>query len=142
MTAYEIADLFTSMIDSSATIIINYISVLFAFLVVAYLIAPYLNRVMSGIVIGLFTVFSAMMILSINRNLVATTNLADEMRKKVLDGETALAWHPVISEPANFTELSIPIIMSLLIASSIGGIVFFIYASKRKLGDGFKPLGL
>ena len=50
MTAYETADLFTSMVDSSAHIIMNYISVLITFLVAAYLIAPYLNRVMSGIV--------------------------------------------------------------------------------------------
>ena len=141
MTPYEKADLFRSLIDSASNITMDYVSVLFAFLVAAYLVAPHLNRAMSGIIIGLFSLFSAIMIFSVNRTLATTTGLVNEIRQQAANGDMMFSWHPVVTEPANFLALTTPVVSSLLVASAISGIVFFFYARKRKLGDGLLSLG-
>ena len=133
MTAYEKADLFRALVDSGTTSMMGYVSVLFAFLIAAYLMAPHFNRVMSGIVIGLFSMFSTVMIMSVNRSLAASSGLAEEIRENAMNGDTVLAWHPVVSEPANFVEFIGPILTGILIVSTVAGIVFFVYARKRNL---------
>jgi len=132
MTSYERASLFMSLVDSTAGVMMDFVSVLFGFLVAGYLVAPHINRVMSGIVIGLFGVFSVFMIFTANRNLETLASLADEMRSSAAAGNTALAWHPVIAEATNMPALALPVMMGLLIIASISGIIFYIYASRRE----------
>lgn len=141
MTAYEKADLFKSLIDSASNMMMDYVSVLFAFLVTGYLVAPHLNRVMTGIVVGLFSLFSAIMIFSVNRTMSTNAGLVNEIRQNAAGGDTAFSWHPIVTEPANFLTLATPVVSSLLVLSAISGIVFFFYARKRKLGDGRLTLG-
>lgn len=131
MTPYEMADLFRALVDSATNSMMGYISVLFAFLVAAYLVAPQFNRVMSGIVLGLFTIFSAIMILAVNRSLETTANLAEEIRATVAKGDTAISWHPVVHESTTFVSFVAPMLTGLLVLGSAAGIVFFIYARKR-----------
>jgi uncharacterized membrane protein len=140
MTAYEKADLFRTLVDSATSSMMGYVSVLFAFLVAAYLMAPHFNRVMSGIVIGLFSLFSAIMILAVNRGLSASASLANEIRNNAAEN-SELAWHPVVTEPTNFVELIAPVLTTLLVASAIAGIVFFAYARKRTLVRDVLPPG-
>jgi hypothetical protein len=140
MTTYEKAELFRALVESATNSMMGYVSVLFAFLIAAYLMAPHFNRVMSGIVIGLFSTFSAVMIMSVNRSLATSSGLAGEMRKNAADGDTGFAWHPVVTEPANIAELLTPILTAILIASNVAGIVFFAYARKRNLAERVRPL--
>ena len=140
MTTYEKAELFRALVESATNSMMGYVSVLFAFLIAAYLMAPHFNRVMSGIVIGLFSTFSAVMIMSVNRSLATSSGLAGEIRQNATDGDPAFAWHPVVSEPANFAELLTPILTAILIASTVAGIVFFAYARKRNLAERVRPL--
>ena len=136
MTSYEMADLFRALVDSATNSMMGYVSVLFAFLVAAYLVAPQLNRVMSGIVLGVFTMFSAVMILAVNRSLASSTSLAKEMRDSVAAGDTAINWHPVIHEPITFVSMIGPFLTGLLVLATVAGIVFFVYARNRSGREG------
>lgn len=131
MTPYEKADLFATLVNNGTNAMMNYISVLFTFLLVAYFIAPNLNRVMASIVVGLFSLFSVLMIVSTNRSLANAGALVDEIRKGVAAGETALAWHPVVSEPINLAGTAASYVSVLLVCSAIAAIVFFFQARKR-----------
>jgi len=57
----------------------GYVSVLFALMVADYLVAPHFNLVMSGIVAGVFIIFSAIMMMAVKRGLAARSGLANEI---------------------------------------------------------------
>jgi hypothetical protein len=139
MTTYEKADLFRALVDSATNSMMGYISVLFAFLIAAYLVAPHFNRIMSCIVVGLFTMFSAVMIIAIDRSLASLSGLAEEIRKSAAAGDTTISWHPIVHEPTTWVSLIGPFLTSLLFAGTIAGIFFFIYARKRTVGNGLLP---
>lgn len=136
MSPYEQAQLFKEMIELGSNGTMNYISVLFAFLVAAYLVAPHLNRVMSGIVVGTFTVFAGLMILTVNRSVSTTAALVEEMRRAAGEGGASVPWHPAVYEPFNITAVFAPTLTALLAASYVAAIVFFFYARQRQLGGG------
>ncbi len=137
MSPYEQAHLFKEMVDSGGDNAMNYISVLFAFLVAGYLIGPHLNRVMTGIIVGLFTLFAGLMILTVNRTVAGIAAFAGEMRRMAGEDGGTMAWHPVVYEPFNVTEIFLPVLTALLFASYIAALVFFFASRKRKLGDTF-----
>ena len=58
MTDYELVYIFTENLNSLQSAFMNYVAVLFAFLIAAYLIADKLKSSMVFIVVGLFTLMA------------------------------------------------------------------------------------
>lgn len=139
MTEYETAYLFKELIDSAGNATINYVSVLFGFLVAGYLAAPRLSKAMSGILVGLFVFFALMMIFTVNRTMAVTASLVNDVRLSAAGGDTALAWHPIVYEPANFIEYFVPLYTGLLIASFVAALVFFFHCRRGGVGGKIVP---
>ena len=125
------ADLLLMQNDSARETMMSYVSVLFAFLVAAYFAAPHLNRAMTVISIGLFSVFSAIMLFVVNRTLATSFGLAENIRQNATGGDTTLAWHPITSEQINFFAPATPVITGTLVLGMLSCIVFFFLARKR-----------
>jgi TRAP-type C4-dicarboxylate transport system permease small subunit len=81
MTEHEILDLTYSLIDSMATVFINYLTLISGYLVVAYLLADKLQRMQAIIINSLFTGFSAVLIYSMYFYTVEVSELMDEKSK-------------------------------------------------------------
>jgi len=135
MTEYEAAHLFKELLEGMHNASINYVTVLFAFLVAGYMVAARLNKTMTGILVGLFSFFSLVMIFIANRTMASITGLVEQLRKASANGDTALDWHPVVYQPANYGEIIMTVYTVLLLISYMAGLVFFFNC--RRGGVGF-----
>ena len=66
MTAYEASDLFATYLNTYFQFMFGYVGILSAFLVMSFVAADRLNRVLSVFVTALFTIVCAMLIIQVN----------------------------------------------------------------------------
>lgn len=66
MTEYESISLFNEIFSNLAQVLFGYISILSAFLVMSYFAADKLNRVLTALVVALFTLSSVMLVIQVN----------------------------------------------------------------------------
>ena len=130
MSEYEAAYLFKEMIDGIQNASINYLSVVFGFLVAGYLAAAQLSKVMFGIAVGLFSFFALVTIFILNRYMATATALVDHLRLSAVEGDTSLVWHPIIYQPVNFSEYISFIYSGLLLISFAAALVFFFHCRR------------
>jgi hypothetical protein len=133
MREYETAHLFKEMMELLDVATMNYVSVLFALLVASYLVAARLNKVMAGIVVGLFSLFALIIIFTVHRTMAGASALIGHARRAAAQGDASLNWHPMVSEPANFVEVFTPIYTATLIASFVAVLVFFFHSLSGKV---------
>ncbi|MCZ6894708.1 MAG: hypothetical protein O7H40_11770 [Gammaproteobacteria bacterium] len=58
LSDYELIEMLNAYLNASGDHFMNFISVLFAFLVVIYLVGDKLSKPMLGIIVGLYSIFS------------------------------------------------------------------------------------
>lgn len=133
MTDFEIAELFTEYFALMQTQIINYATVLFAFLLAGYLIASKLQRVMATVIIVIFTAFAFDALMTTWFLAIDVVELQLLMRERVANGSQELAFHAAAREDFNmdlYTVTAIRVLTGVL--AYIGAIWFFFH--QRRLG--------
>ncbi len=112
---------------------IGYVSILSAFLVVSYVAAQKLNKLLSSLVVALFSLVSLMLIIQINFIRNDFTELNRYLsRLKDIDPDS-LIWFG--TNPLWMVEVLTYITNTVLFGGFIGCIGFFLYQRQAKLRD-------
>ena len=134
MSDFEIAELFAENFSLMQDQIINYATVLSAFLLAGYLVASKLQLVMAAIVIVIFSAFaidSIMVIWFVGNDVVELQLL---MRERVANGSSELAFHAAARGDFSVNLYLITLVRVLTgIVAYIGAIWFFLY--QRRLSN-------
>ena len=126
MTDYEMFYVFQENLNLIFTILMNYISIVFAFLVVGYLVSARLNTSMISIIIGLFTLVSFVMTFALNRTAQTILDIGEEIRNAVHNGTSSLGWHN-ITDPEILIQGPMITFTSIMILAYIGAVIFFFH---------------
>ena len=128
MSDYEVLDLFYVIIEALQASVMNYVAVLFAFLIASYLIADKLESSMVFVVVGLFTVVvfqQASPIIGFGNDMAGIGNLIG-MRAAV-DSST-LSWHGAAQPWGSAAIYTLQYAaIAVLFCSYIGALVFFFH---------------
>lgn len=138
MTDYEIAMLFLETLNTVNTHFMNLVSIVSAFLLVAYFGAQLLTRLMVRSVITIYTVVIFYISFSTFQEMSSFTGLIMEIRERIAGGSEALAWHAAQHAPEFTVPLGPPAIMTIMIMSYVASLVFFY--DRRRTGDASSSL--
>ena len=124
MTEFEIAYMTNEYVNTLLTTFINYVSIVFAFLVAAYLVAPRLNTAMSSLVLILCSLTSFYLILAV-RYLASRVSVVQSGESPIQGG----------SDLVPLLDLSLPSQLELMVMvlAYIGSMTFFVQQRKRKV---------
>lgn len=134
MTDYEIAELFTAYFALMQTQIINFATVLFAFLLAGYLIAAKLQRIMAAVIVVIFSAFAFDALMTTWFLAIDVVELQLLMRERVANGSQELAFHAAARDDFTmnlYTVTAIRVITGVL--AYLASIWFFFY--QRRLGS-------
>ena len=133
MTDFEIANLFTEYFALMQSQIINYASVLFAFLLAGYLIASKLQRVMATVIVVIFSAFAIDSLMTTWFLGIDVVELQLLMRELVASGSQELTFHAAARDGFNVNLYMITVVrVSTGVLAYFGAIWFFFY--QRRLG--------
>ncbi len=129
MTDYELITFFYEGVNSLQVAFMNYVAVLFAFLIAAYLVAARLESSMVFIIVGLFT----LVILQQSVTLVGfgydVAALLSQIAARASEDPTGVGWHGGATPLAG--AVGAPVLRFsgavIMIFSYIGGLVFFFH---------------
>ena len=127
MSDYELIDLFTQVVDSLQVTVMNFVAMLFAFLIAAYLIADKLETRIVFIVVALFTLIT--LNLSINAFGFGTdlVGLARQVAERAAQDPSGLGWHGT----ATLSQALLAFLQfspgAIVILSYLGGLIFFFH---------------
>ncbi len=134
MSEFELVYLF----DESAALLgaqmDTFLTILFAVVAAAYLVADKLTKTMVYVAIGLFTEATALVGFAMYRTSHDLVNLAGEIRSLGQTNDSALAFHTLANEPA-LIMASVPWLFMGLLAVSYGAVLllFFHVRARGKL---------
>ena len=131
MTDYELASLLIVTVDSLWQIFAIYVSIVFAFLIAAYVVSSKLAPKIVSIVITLYTLVALWSLFGLNRTSIATSSLAREMKRRALDPDSSLGWHPAATTPELVFESIPTLITALALIAYVGSIIFFLHQRKE-----------
>lgn len=134
MTEFEIVSASQEYQNVGMTILMNFFSILTAYLAAGYLSAHRLTRAMAIFVTAMFVLLSMLFVLAYYRNVVQSIGLAGEMSNFAKAGK-GLTWHPISSLPLASLEFSGYIFMTVLLTIMTGGIVggvYFFYDCRKR----------
>ena len=127
MTDFELLTILIEFINTTWMIFATYVSIVFAFLIVGYLVAKKLTPKIISLVITLYTLVALWSVFALNRNVVSIGAAAAEINRAVQEGDSSLGWVPA-SAALDFMAPVIPVLVTgLAIVAYIGSILFFFY---------------
>ncbi len=133
MSDYELADLFMGYTGALQSSFMNFVAVLFAFLIAGHLVAGKLQSGMVAIVVGPFTILTLQQSITVLGYGHDVAGLADQIWTQAAENPTSLGWHgtatPVLSSLVPILQFS-AIVVGML--SYIGALVFFF--NQRRVG--------
>lgn len=133
MTDYEIAMLFLETLNTVNTHFMNLVSIVSAFLLVAYFGAQLLTRLMVCSIITLYSVVMFYLSFSAFQEMSSFTGLIIEIRARIAGGSEALAWHAAQHAPDFTVPLGPSAIMTVMIMSYAASLIFFF--DRRRTSD-------
>ncbi|MGI9201206.1 MAG: hypothetical protein ACR2QL_09115 [Woeseiaceae bacterium] len=133
MTEYEYATLFFQVAETAHAAIANFLTIVFAMIVVSYLAADKIDRYATGLLLSAYTLFSlglAFEIFNIYRDL---SNLGWELAKYQDANPMAYTWLGMASDLENGPNAVIPTVISTVcIIAYLGSMMFFVRMRKAK----------
>ena len=128
MTDYELVTLFAEYNGSLQTSLMNYVAVLFAFLIAAYLIAGKLESRMAFIIVTLFTLVALPQLSNVFGYGHDVAAIAGQISARAAENTSSLGWHAT-SKPWGPFAVSVARYSTavVLFVSYIGGLVFFFH---------------
>ena len=133
MSDFELMYLFNDATNVVTNYFSLYITIVFAFLVCAYLVADKLSRHMVYIIIALYTIISLSIGYTLNRFTQNVTNLGLEIMRLIETGQSQLTWSTLaddIDNPAGLMFYPTTMIIVVLI-SYTGSLLFFFYQRRQ-----------
>ena len=126
MTAYEAIDLFREFLTDTYQMVFSYAGLIYAFLVISYLVAHKLKRVLVVIVLSLYLGISVFLILSIGSYRAEASDLYIMIHQLKASGVyTNIDWFGEGS--VEFFKLGYYLQQVVLVGAFIGSIIFFFY---------------
>lgn len=123
MTEYEFLSLVQGHVNLGGVILMNYFSILTAYLVAGYLAAHRLTQSMALFVTAAFVTSCAIFMYMLMRNGEALQAIFNQMHALAQAGR-GLAWNPLASRPPNVDVLCYAA-LAVMAAGVIGGVYFF-----------------
>ena len=131
MTDYELLSTFIEFINTTWLIFTTYVSIVFAFLAVGYLISSRLTPKMVSLVVTLYSLVAVWSIFALSQNVQAISAAQGEIKRVVQESGSTLGWVPIASVP-NFMNSAVPILVtSIAIVAYLGSVFFFFYQRKN-----------
>ena len=128
MTDYELIMAFLEYLNAQQTTLMNYVAVLFAFLIAAYLIADKLQTGMVVIIVGLFTLVALPQVINATGVGGTALALAGQITARAAQDSSSIGWHPAATA---LGSIGLPIYRTatiiVIILSYIGGLIFFFH---------------
>ncbi len=133
MSDYELVDLFTEQLNTLQSSFMDYVAVLFAFLIAAYLVAAKLESRMVTVIVVLFTVVALQHVLPILASGSDFAGVAGQIALRATNDSSSVNWHGA-AMPWGPVAISITRYSAVvaLIVSYIGGLIFFFH--QRRVG--------
>ena len=129
MTDYELISLFTEYLAALQTAFMNYVAVLFAFLIAAYLIADKLESRMVVVVVALFTLVTLQQAAPVIGAGYDCAALGSQIVERAAADPAGIGW---IGAATSLSDaVGIPLVrfgsIAVVILSYIGGLIFFFH---------------
>lgn len=118
MTNFEMAELINTQIELFLTFFMSFLSMTSAFLVAAYFGSEKLKGLISGLIIGLYTMGSFFLIFLSERMAATMIAIRDQM------GES-MSWHPAYFEPDLVMPFILRFAIFLMFCAYLGSIWYF-----------------
>ncbi len=129
MSDYELVYFFMENINALQATFMNYVAVLFAFLIAAYLVAAKLESRMVFVIVGLFTLVALPQTFNIAGHGHDVAALASQIAARAAEDPSALGWHGTATPVLGI--VGIPIlrfsVVIVVLLSYIGGLIFFFH---------------
>jgi hypothetical protein len=126
MSDYETMNVMLQQFSLLFTIFATYATIVFAFLVVGYLVAQRLTRLTVAILIVLFTLATLQCAMTSARGVANSFAIVDHVRQAIAAGRSTLGWIPVFHTNALALRVTEYTGMGLFILTYIGALVFFV----------------
>ena len=126
MTEYEMASLWVDTFGLVQMTTSLFFTALSAFMVASFVAAHRLTPTMTAIAIGLFLLFSAVVLFALSRQLLAFQGLVLEMQR-VADASNGLAWHAVARTPAPILSVALTVAISVYALATVAAVYFFFH---------------
>ena len=138
MTDYELINMFVEHMTLLQTILMNYVAVLFAFLIAAYLIAAKLESGMVFIIVGLFTLVALPQAINVIGIGYDTAAIAGQIASRAMQDSSGVGWHGTTTwlGTIGITILRASVLL-VLVLSYLGGLIFFFH--QRHVGRAQLP---
>ncbi len=136
MSEYEMASLFFQVVETAHAAIANYLTVVFAVLVVSYFVAQKIERTSLIFLIVVYSVFSIGMINEIFSLYSDLIRLGWEMAVQFDAENSALSWLGMASSNASGPQWAIPIIVTIACGLAYVGSLFFFYQIRKRGNPG------
>ena len=130
MTDYELLSVFIAFTNTVWLIFAAYVSIVFAFIIAAYLVANRLSPQVVRLVISLYSAVSIWSIWAIRQNAVAISATVREMKRVVAESGSSLSWVPQLGIPESMIPI-IPWLITLVAAVAYVGSIFFFFYQRR-----------
>jgi hypothetical protein len=133
MTDYETFTMFSEIIVMVNTVLMDYVAILFAFLVAAFFVASKLKQSMIVLVISLFSVFSIFKLYESIMWTLDQSRLQGEMGVAVTQGDSNLDWLGfAIYGTESFSVLANWLNPAIIVFGYVASLIFFFH--QRHLG--------
>ena len=133
MTDFEMVSLLDQFISTTWSIFATYVSIVFSFLVVSYLVSNKLTPKIVYLVITLYTLVALWAVWGLNRTSANLGAALAEIRRQVQAGTSSLAWLPAAAVP-DFIAAAVPIVVTgVAVIAYVGSIFFFMH--QRNVGN-------
>ena len=131
MTDYELASFYHELFNTLFSVQEAYMAGLFGFVAVGYFIGPKLNRAMTQIVIGLFTLFAVVSLAGI----VGNVNRMNAVLEQIADAGPRMEWFAQsVPSPTSASILGLSN-MLLLLGGFLAALIFFLQARRRNVAS-------
>ena len=130
MSDFELISTFMAAVETLWLIFSTFVSVVFAFLVVSYLVAGKLQKSLAATIIGLYSLVALWSVWALNRGSASVSAVGGQMKARVQDGTSTLGWHPAASTP-DLVITAIPILITVIALLSYVGSIYFFYAQRK-----------
>ncbi len=132
MTDYELLSIFIEFTNTVWTIFATYVSIVFAFIIAAYLVSSRLTSNVVALVLSLYSLVSFWSIWAISQNAYAIAASVGEMKRVAQESNSSLGWVPQTAIPDFMIPILPILITSLAFVVYAGSIVFFFYQRRIK----------
>lgn len=136
MTEFELVSAMQGYANYGTGLLMDFFSILTAYLAAGYLAAHRLTRAMASFVTAIFLVLSILFVLAFYRTFVLQIDLGGEMVNFAKVGK-GLAWHPVsLASTAGVTHFGyvfMATLLTIVISAIVGGVYFFYDCRKRNM---------